>query len=59
AMTTMGILFGQYLSPAQDLVYSGLYRLSSTFVAIIAAMMVCYLVHKLLNQFAGTRFGAA
>jgi len=59
AMTTMGILFGQYLSPAQDIVYSGLYRLSSTFVAIIAAMMVCYLMHKLLNGFASTRFGTA
>lgn len=59
AMTTLGILFGQYLSPTQDLVYSGLYRLSSTLVAIIAAMMVCYVVHKLLNQFSSTRFGTA
>jgi len=58
ALTTVGILFGQYLSPTQDLVYSGLYRLSSTLVAIIAAMMVCYVVHKALNQFVATRFGS-
>ncbi|EAQ31365.1 DUF2955 domain-containing protein [Idiomarina baltica] len=58
ALTTLGILFGQYLSPTQDLVYSGLYRLSSTLVAIIAAMMVCYIVHKALNQFVATRFGS-
>ncbi|WP_040502428.1 DUF2955 domain-containing protein [Idiomarina xiamenensis] len=57
ALTTLGILFGQYLSPSSDLVFSGLYRVSSTLGAIVVAMFACYCLHKLLNQFAATRFG--
>ncbi|PMH44818.1 1,4-alpha-glucan branching protein [Vibrio sp. 10N.286.49.B3] len=56
AMTTLGILFGQYLSPGNDLVFSALYRVSSIFVAILATLLLCYLVHRILNSFQATRF---
>jgi hypothetical protein len=57
AMATLGILFGQYLSPNHDFLYSALYRFSSTITAIIATLFLCYLVHRLLNRFQATRFG--
>ncbi|KEK27042.1 DUF2955 domain-containing protein [Shewanella xiamenensis] len=57
AMTTLGILFGQYLTPGNDLIFSALYRVSSIFVAIVATLFLCYLLHKLLNSFEATRFG--
>lgn len=57
AMTTLGILFGQYLTPGSDLIFSALYRVSSIVVAIIATLLLCYLIHRLLNSFAATRFG--
>jgi len=57
ALTTLGILFGQYLSPNSDLVFSGLYRMSSISFAIVATLLACYLTHHLLNSFAATRFG--
>lgn len=57
AMTTLGILFGQYLTPGNDLIFSALYRVSSIFVAILATLFLCYLLHKLLNSFEATRFG--
>ncbi|MEZ9539380.1 DUF2955 domain-containing protein [Shewanella sp. 10N.286.51.B8] len=55
AMTTLGILFGQYLSPGSDLIYSALYRISSILVAIVATLLLCYIMHTLLNRFAATR----
>ncbi|ABC29974.1 Permease of the major facilitator superfamily [Hahella chejuensis KCTC 2396] len=55
-LTTLGILFGQYLSPTSDLVFSGLYRISSIFFAIVVTLLATYLVHRVLNQFAATRF---
>jgi len=57
ALTTLGILFGQYLSPDNDLIFSGLYRMSSIFFAIVATLLACYLTHYLLNSFVATRFG--
>lgn len=57
AMTTLGILFGQYLTPGNDLIFSALYRVSSIFVAIVATLFLCYLLHKLLNSFEAIRFG--
>lgn len=57
AMTTLGILFGQYLTPGNDLIFSALYRMSSIFVAIVATLFFCYLIHKLLNSFESIRFG--
>ncbi|WP_417616820.1 DUF2955 domain-containing protein [Oceanisphaera sp.] len=54
-LTTVGILFGQYVSPEHDLVYSALYRMSSMTVAILLTLCCVYLVHKLLNLFPSTR----
>ncbi|MCG6326688.1 DUF2955 domain-containing protein, partial [Vibrio alginolyticus] len=49
-LTTLGILFGQYLSPGGDLVYSALYRVSSIFFAIVVTLMITYLIHRILNS---------
>ncbi|QYJ78437.1 DUF2955 domain-containing protein [Shewanella acanthi] len=57
AMTTLGILFGQYLTPTNDLIYSALYRVTSVLVAIVGTLALCYFIHKLLNRFESTRFG--
>jgi uncharacterized membrane protein YccC len=57
ALTTLGILFGQYLTPGNDLVFSALYRVSSILFAIVATLLACYLVHRLLNRCEATRFG--
>jgi hypothetical protein len=57
ALTTLGILFGQYLTPGNDLVFSALYRVSSILFAIVATLLACYLIHRLLNRFEATRFG--
>ncbi|WP_116474694.1 DUF2955 domain-containing protein [Zobellella maritima] len=54
-LTTIGILFGQYVTPEHDLVYSALYRMSSMTVAILLTLCCVYLVHKLLNVFPATR----
>ncbi|WP_339767404.1 DUF2955 domain-containing protein [uncultured Paraglaciecola sp.] len=59
AMTTMGILFGQYLSPQQDLVYNALYRFTSVTVSVAATLTAVYLMHRFLNQFVTTRFVVA
>lgn len=57
AMTTLGILFGQYLTPGNDLIFSALYRVSSILVAIVGTLLACYLLHHFLNSFEATRFG--
>ena len=54
-LTTVGILFGQYVSPEHDLVYSALYRMSSMTFAIVITLCCVYLVHKVLNLFPSTR----
>lgn len=59
AMATLGILFGQSLSPSQDFMYDALYRVSSSTVAIVITLMLCFALHKLLNYFPATRFGTA
>ncbi len=55
-LTTLGILFGQYLTPDGDLIFSALYRVSSILFAIVVTLLVTYAVHRLLNSFAATRF---
>lgn len=55
ALTTMAILFGQYLTPQQDLFFSDLYRFSSLSVAVLATLVVIYLMHRFLNCFRSTR----
>lgn len=55
-LTTTGILFGQYISADQDLVYSAFYRMSSMTIAILVTLCCVYLVHKILNLFPSTRY---
>lgn len=55
ALTTIGILFGQYIQPNQDLLYNAAYRLSSVMVALLLLMICAYFVDALLNRFALTR----
>lgn len=57
ALTTLGILFGQYLTPTNDLMFSALYRIGCIVFAIIATLLATYLVHRLLNSFEATRYG--
>lgn len=54
-MTTMGILFGQYVSPHQDLVYSAFYRISSVSFALLAGLVVMSALHRVLNRFEPVR----
>lgn len=54
-LTTLGILFGQSLSPGQDLVYSALYRFSSMCVALVATLVLMALLDRLLNRWQATR----
>ena len=54
-LTTFGILYGQSLSPQQDIIYSALYRFSSVVVALALSLCVIYVVHSLLNKFEPTR----
>lgn len=56
ALTTMAILFGQNLSPHQDLFYSDLYRFWSLSISVTLSLMAVYLLHLLLNRFQATRF---
>ncbi|SHO58204.1 DUF2955 domain-containing protein [Vibrio quintilis] len=56
-LTTMGILFGQYLTPDSDLMFSALYRISSILFAIVASLVVIFAVHRLLNSFQVTHYG--
>ncbi|MGJ8523937.1 hypothetical protein R84981_002650 [Carnimonas sp. R-84981] len=55
AMTTIAILFGQYLQPNQDLIYSDLYRITSVAFAVSVTVVVAWLIHHFLNLFPGTR----
>lgn len=56
SITTIGIMFGQNLHPDQDLVFSDLYRITSVTVALIVTLTMVFLMHRLLNCFAPTRF---
>lgn len=56
ALTTMAILFGQNLTPRQDLFYSDLYRFWSLSISVTLSLIAVYLVHLLLNRFRATRF---
>lgn len=55
-LTTLGLIFGQYMHPNQDIVFSDVYRLTSVTVALLGTLVVTYLLHKLLNFFPATRF---
>lgn len=55
ALTTVGILFGQYLQPYHDILYGTAYRLTSVVVALLVLMLFAYLLDNLLNRFEYTR----
>ncbi len=55
ALTTIGILFGQYMKPDADILYNSLYRFSSVVIALLALMICAYALHRLLNCFDATR----
>lgn len=55
ALTTLGILFGQYLGPNQDVFYAALYRFSSMSVAMVITLVVMAMLHRLLNASPMTR----
>lgn len=54
ALTTIGILYGQYLTPHNDIFYSAAYRFSSVVVAMFLVLMLAYVIDYTLNKFAVT-----
>ncbi|NVK55382.1 MAG: DUF2955 domain-containing protein [Alteromonadaceae bacterium] len=50
ALTTIGILYGQYLQPNADLIYSAAYRFSSVAVALVITMLFAYGLDRILNN---------
>ncbi|WP_165666206.1 DUF2955 domain-containing protein [Metapseudomonas otitidis] len=55
ALTTLAIVFGQYLTPSHDMMFSLAYRLSSVCVAVFVTLLAVFVLHRLLNRFAATR----
>ena len=55
ALTTLGILFGQYLSPHGDMLYSAIYRFTSVIVAVTLVLITAYILDHFLNRFELTR----
>lgn len=55
ALTTLAIVFGQYLTPQHDVVYSIAYRLSSVCVAVFVTLVAVFVLHQLLNRFRAFR----
>ncbi|BDH45938.1 1,4-alpha-glucan-branching protein [Salmonella enterica subsp. enterica serovar Choleraesuis] len=55
-LTTLGIMFGQYLHPNTDVVFTDMYRVVSVAVSIVCTLSVVYILHKVLNLFPGTRY---
>jgi hypothetical protein len=55
ALTTLAIVFGQYLTPEHDVVYSIAYRLSSVCVAVFLTLVAVFALHRLLNRFPAFR----
>lgn len=55
ALTTLAIVFGQYLTPEHDVVYSIAYRLSSVCAAVFLTLVAVFALHRLLNRFPAFR----
>nr|WP_246533228.1 DUF2955 domain-containing protein [Pseudomonas lalucatii] len=55
ALTTLAILFGQSLTPSQDIIFAIMYRLSSVTVSVLLTLLAVFLVHRFLNRFPATR----
>jgi len=49
-MTTMAIIFGQYLKPDQDLMYSALYRISSVSIAVALTLILATVFYLQLKK---------
>ena len=49
-MTTMAIIFGQYVKPDQDLIYSALYRISSVSIAVVITLVLATLLYLPLER---------
>jgi hypothetical protein len=49
-MTTMAIIFGQYLKPEQDLMYSALYRISSVSIAVALTLILAAVFYLQLKK---------
>ncbi|MEG3765448.1 DUF2955 domain-containing protein [Alteromonas sp. 14N.309.X.WAT.G.H12] len=54
ALTTIGILFGQYLQPNNDILYSSMYRFTSVTLALGILLSVAWVLDYFLNRFAAT-----
>nr|WP_052080898.1 DUF2955 domain-containing protein [Pseudomonas sp. ML96] len=55
ALTTLAIVFGQYLTPQHDVVYSIAYRLSSVCVAVFCTLVAVFVLHRLFNRWPSIR----
>ena len=55
ALTTIAIVFGQYLTPSQDMMFSLAYRLSSVCVAVFITLLAVFALHRFFNRFASIR----
>lgn len=55
ALTSLGIIFSQYLAPNQDVVFDTFYRLGAVIVALVIGLIFITGVHTLLNHFEATR----
>ncbi|BBP86178.1 hypothetical protein PHLH8_58200 [Pseudomonas sp. Pc102] len=55
ALTTLAIVFGQYLTPSHDMMFSLAYRLSSVCVAVFITLLAVFVLHRLFNRFAAIR----
>ncbi|MNR37771.1 hypothetical protein D3C85_1558210 [compost metagenome] len=55
AITTLAILFGQYLTPSHDIMFDIFYRLTSVSVSVVLTLTLVFVTHGFLNRFAVTR----
>jgi uncharacterized YccA/Bax inhibitor family protein len=53
-LSTVGLMFGQYMEPHQDIVFTDVYRFTSVAVALCGTLILTFLIHKVLNQFSTT-----
>ena len=58
ALTTIGILFGQYMQPGGDILYSSIYRITSVTFALVLLMICAWSLDALLNRWSLTRNSA-
>lgn len=54
-ITTIAIIYGQFLSPESDITFDTVHRLISVTLAVVITLSCVYLIHLLLNKFEVTR----